>query len=65
MKISKVIKVQSDTGWLLKVNNNIYGERQAGIIWNKSLMEKLTSSAVKFRQSSTNECMFYRGGSCI
>ena len=43
MKIPNVIEVQSDTEWVLKVKNIIYEKRQASIVWNKFLMEKLTS----------------------
>ena len=48
--IQKVIEVQSDTKWVLKVKKNIYGQRQAGRVWNKFIVGKLTSSAVGLRQ---------------
>ena len=61
MNIQKVIEVQSDTKWVLKVNNNIYGKRQTGRVWNKFLVEKLISSSFRFRQRKIDECTFYRG----
>ena len=39
MNTPKGIEVRSDTRWLIKVNNNIYGQRQAGRVWNEFLME--------------------------
>ena len=38
MKIQKCIEVHSDTEWLLKVKKNIYGQWQAGRVWNKFLL---------------------------
>ena len=39
IKIPKDIEVQSYTEWLIKVNKNIDEQRQAGIVWNKSLVK--------------------------
>ena len=49
MKIPKVIEVQIDTEWVLKFKKSIYRQRQAGRVWNKFLVGKLTSSAVRGR----------------
>ena len=61
MKIPKVIEVHCDIEWLLKAKNNIYGRHQAGRVWNKFLLGELTRSAVGFRQSNVDECVFYQG----
>ena len=55
MNTRKVIKVNSDTEWVLKVKINIYGKRQAGRVWNKLPVEKLTSSVVGFRRRNIDE----------
>ena len=59
MNIPKGIEVQSDTNWFLMFKKNIYGQRQAFRVWNKFLVEKLTSSEVGFRQSKIYECILY------
>ena len=59
----KGIKLHIESDWVLKVKNNIYRQRQAGRVWNKFLMEKLTSSAVVFRQRKVDECVLYQGES--
>ena len=57
----KGIEVQSDNNWVLEVNNNTYGQRQSGRVWNKFRVGKLTISAVRFRKSKIDECVFYWG----
>jgi abortive infection bacteriophage resistance protein len=47
----------------LKIKRNIYAQKQAGRVWNKHLVTKLTSKQVGFKQSKVNECVFYRGRS--
>ena len=51
-KIQKFIEVQSDTEWVIKINRNIYRQRQEGRVWNKLLLGKLISSEVWFRKSN-------------
>ena len=63
MNIIKFIEVNSDTKWSLKAKKNIYRQLHSGRVWNKFLVEKLTSSEFRFRQSKIDECMFYRGES--
>ncbi len=46
--------------YVLKVHRNIYGQKQAGRIWNQYLVNKLTEK-VGFVQSKVDECVFYRG----
>ena len=45
---------------MLKVKRNVYGQKQAGRVWNKYLVDKLTNE-VGFTQSEVDECLFYRG----
>jgi hypothetical protein len=46
--------------YVLKVHQNIYGQKQAGPVWNKYLVNKLTKE-VHFVQSKVDECVFYKG----
>ena len=57
MKTPIGIEVQSDSDWVLKVKNNMYGQHQPGIVWNKPLVELKTSSAVKFMKSKVDKCV--------
>jgi hypothetical protein len=54
---------KSDKDYVLNVENNIYGQKQSGRVWNKHLVSKLTSNAIGFTQSSIDECVFYQGRS--
>jgi hypothetical protein len=45
--------------YILLLLNNLYGQKQAGRVWNQYLVEKLLS--VGFEQSLVDECIFYRG----
>lgn len=42
----------------VKILKNIYGQKQAGRIWNKYLTKGLLN--IGFRQSRVDECVFYR-----
>jgi hypothetical protein len=44
---------------VLKLLKNIYGQKQAGRVWNSHLIEKLTS--IGFHPSLIDDCVFYRG----
>ena len=46
--------------YALKLHRNIYGQKQAGRVWNQYLAKKLTEE-VGFTQSKIDECLFYRG----
>jgi hypothetical protein len=46
--------------YVLKVHRNIYGKKQAGRVWNKYLVNKLTEE-IGFVQSEVDKCVFYRG----
>jgi hypothetical protein len=44
---------------VLKLLKNIYGQKQAGRVWNEYLVDKLNS--IGFKQSLIDDCVFYRG----
>jgi hypothetical protein len=46
--------------YVLNVLRNIYGQKQAGKVWNQYLTNKLIGT-LGFTQSKTDECVFYRG----
>ena len=48
--------------YVLKLKRNLYGQRQAGRVWNKYLVHKLTSKNMGFVQSKYDECVFYKNG---
>lgn len=45
--------------FVLKIKQNVYGQRQAGRVWNLFLVEKLMS--IGFERSKVDDCIFYRG----
>ena len=45
--------------YVLKLNRNVYGQKQTGRVWNKSLEEKLIKK-VGFKQSAVDDCKFYK-----
>jgi hypothetical protein len=45
---------------VLKLHKNVYGQKQAGRVWNKYLVDKLVNE-LKFKQSKVDKCVFYRG----
>jgi hypothetical protein len=45
--------------YVLKLLKNIYGQKQAGQVWNKFLVNKLTS--LGYQASMINDCVYYRG----
>jgi Reverse transcriptase (RNA-dependent DNA polymerase) len=49
--------------WALKVVNNIYGQKQAGLVRYKYLTNKLVKE-LSFTQSKYNPCVLWRDG-CI
>ena len=44
----------------LKLHRNVYGQKQAGRVWNQYLVSKLTQE-LGFTQSRIDSCLFYRG----
>ena len=60
MKIPMGIQVSAIGKFCLRVKKNIYGQCQAGRVWNLFLVDKLVNE-VGFVQSKHDECVFYRG----
>jgi hypothetical protein len=48
----------------LKLKKNLYGQKQAGRVWNKFLVDGLVNS-LKFTQSKVDECVFYCGSTVL
>ena len=61
MNNPKSILVQSYSEWVINTKKNIYGKRHADRVWNKLLVNKLTSQEIGFSQSKVYECVFYSG----
>ena len=61
MKIPKGYQVESgkNEDYVLNLKRNLYGQKQAGRVWNKYLIEKLES--IGLQQSEHDECVLYRG----
>jgi hypothetical protein len=47
----------------LKLKKNLYGQRQAGRVWNHFLHSGLTN--LRFQQSTVEECVYYCGSSIL
>ena len=45
--------------YCLHILKNVYGQKQAGRVWNKHLVRNLKS--IGFKQSAFDDCLFYRG----
>ncbi len=63
MKVPAGVKIEGggDTkDYVLKIHRNIYGQKQAGRVWNKYLSNKLVNE-LGFKQSKVDECIYYRG----
>jgi hypothetical protein len=61
MKIPKGIDLECDSDpkdYVLKLHRNIYGQKQAGRVWNQFLVSKLVNE-LGFKQSKVDECVFY------
>ena len=60
MKIPKGFEVEDGSNdYVIKLKRNLFGQKQAGTVWNKHLVSKLKQ--VGFKQSAIDECVFYRG----
>jgi hypothetical protein len=62
MKVPRGFKIESDDSeeYVLRLHRNVYGQKQAGRVWNKYLHNKLTKE-LKFKQSKVDECVYFRG----
>ena len=47
--------------YVLRLEKNLYGQKQAGRVWNINLVKRLLQ--IGFTQSALDECAFYRGKS--
>jgi hypothetical protein len=47
--------------YVLRIKKNIYGQKQAGHVWNNHLTQTLCS--IGFKPSIVDDCVFYRGKS--
>jgi hypothetical protein len=64
MEIPRGFKSQGPKGTqCLKLKKNLYGQKQAGRIWNNSLHKRLTD--IGFKQSKVDECVYYQGTSIL
>ena len=52
-------KYGNSKDYVLKLLRNLYGQKQAGHVWNEYLVVKLRS-IIGFTQSPIDECVFYR-----
>ena len=63
MRIPAGMEMEDGTNpkdYVLKIHRNIYGQKQAGRVWNQFLVSKLVNE-LGFKQSAVDECVFYRG----
>ena len=61
MELPKGIETQYSNGktHVLKLLKNLYGQKQAGRVWNLFLHEGLIK--LGFKQSAIDECLYYHG----
>jgi len=58
MEIPKGFHIDGDrTKYVLKLIKNLYGQKQAGRVWNQHLLTQLRN--LGFIQSKVDECVFY------
>ncbi|KAI2494618.1 hypothetical protein MHU86_19896 [Fragilaria crotonensis] len=63
MKVPTGMELEDDSNpndFVLKIHRNIYGQKQAGRVWNQYLVQKLVKD-LGFQQSAMDECVSYRG----
>ena len=62
MKIPKGFKINEGLNdeYVLEIKRNIYGQVNAGRVWNDYLTDRLVNK-LGFKQSKVDKCMFYRG----
>ena len=62
MAIPKGFEVEGEAqDFVLKLKKNLFGQKQAGRVWNQHLVDKLKE--VGFIPSEVDECLFYKGKS--
>ncbi|KAI2494626.1 hypothetical protein MHU86_19904 [Fragilaria crotonensis] len=63
MKVPAGMELEDDSNpndFVLKIHRNIYGQKQAGRVWNQYLVRKLVKD-LGFQHLAVDECVFYRG----
>ena len=62
MEIPKGIEFEGKpaSDWVFQLEKNVYGQKQAGRVWNRYLAAKLINE-VGFTQSTVDECIFFKG----
>ena len=62
MRIQKGFTIQGGTRetHCLKILKNLYGQKQAGRVWNKHLQDIL--SELGWEQSKADDCVYYKTG---
>jgi Reverse transcriptase (RNA-dependent DNA polymerase) len=63
MEIPSGFKINSNQNKVLKLVNNLYGQKQAGRVWNTFLNDGLKK--IGFTQSVNEPCLFWRGTTII
>ena len=60
MKVPKGFEIagKDSNNYVLKLKRNVYGQKQAGRVWNKYLEKKLIDQ-VGFKQSKIDDCVYY------
>ena len=61
MKMPKGFEMHNGGEFVLKLKKNLFGQKQAGRVWNHHLVSKLHS--IGFQSSAIDECVFYKGKS--
>jgi Reverse transcriptase (RNA-dependent DNA polymerase) len=60
MSIPKGLELKDKSkDYVLKLKQNLFGQKQAGRVWNKHLVKALKQ--VGFDTSKIDECLFYKG----
>ncbi len=61
MDVPKGFEIPGDdtSKYVLRLNQNVYGQKQTGKVWKKFLEEKLIKH-LGFRQSKVDDCVFYK-----
>ena len=63
MRIPAGVELEDDANtkdYVLKIHRNIYGQKQAGRVWNRYLVNKLVKE-LGFKQSKVDECVSTEG----
>ena len=63
MKVPKGFEMDAPGDYVLKLKKNLFGQKQAGRVWNQHLPVVNKLHGIGFRSSEIDECLFYRGSS--